>query len=119
MSPQPLVDAQTITDVVATIVEAAHPERIVLFGSHADGSNEWDSDLDLLIVTETELAPVDRVLEIRRLFGQAPCPLDVIVYTPAEVEQWGGVPSSFLHQILAQGKTLYGRSTPEAGTTVD
>jgi predicted nucleotidyltransferase len=118
MCPQPLVDSLTITDVVDTIVRARHPERIILFGSHADGTNAWDSDLDLLIVTETDLPPVDRVLEIRRVFKQAPCPLDIQVYTPAELEYWKEIPSSFVHQILTQGRTLYERTPGNSGAAV-
>ena len=119
MSPRSLVDSQTIAEVVDTIVRARHPDRIVLFGSHADGTNAWDSDLDLLIVTETDLPPVDRVLDIRRLFERAPCPLDILVYTPAELAYWKETPSSFLHQILTQGTTLYERAQAGSGATVD
>ena len=119
MCPRSLVDSQIIADVVDTIVRARRPERIVVFGSHADGTNAWDSDLDLLIVTETDLPPVDRVLDIRRLFEQAPCPLDVLVYTPAELAYWEELPSSFVHQILTQGTTLYERTEASTGAAVD
>ena len=119
MSAQSLVDSQTIARVVDTIARARNPERIVVFGSHADGTNAWDSDLDLLVVTETDLPPVERVLDIRRLFDRAPCPLDILVYTPAELEYWNQLPSSFVHQVLTQGTTLYERAQPDSGAVVD
>ncbi|MEW6753302.1 MAG: nucleotidyltransferase domain-containing protein [Candidatus Latescibacterota bacterium] len=118
MEPRPLADRQTIARVLDTIVRARDPERVVLFGSHAEGTDTWDSDVDLLVVMETRLGPVERVLDIRRLFAQAPCALDILVYTPAEADYWSRVPSSFLHDILAHGRVLYERAPAGAGRPV-
>ncbi len=100
---------QTLELVVETLV-CAHPfEQIVLFGSHATGHSQWDSDLDLLVVWQTNLPPLERALETRRLLEGIDCPLDIVVYTPAELDYWKEVPSSFAYQVLAEGTTLYER----------
>lgn len=46
---------EQITSAVHRIAEAARPERILLFGSHARGEARDDSDLDLLVI-ESEVA---------------------------------------------------------------
>ena len=45
---------QALDKAVAAIVEIAHPELIILFGSWAEGTARLDSDVDLLVVAETE-----------------------------------------------------------------
>ena len=101
---------QTLELVVETLVRAHPFERIVLFGSHATGHSQWDSDLDLLVVWQTDLPPLERALETRRLLEGIDCPLDIVVYTPAELDYWREAPSSFASQILAEGTTLYERN---------
>lgn len=101
---------QTLELVVETLVRAHPLERIVLFGSHATGHSQWDSDLDLLVVWQTDLPPLERALETRRLLEGIDCPLDIVVYTPAELAYWKQAPSSFASQILAEGTTLYERN---------
>ena len=111
---------QTLDLVVETLVRAHPFERIVLFGSHATGHGQWDSDLDLLVVWQTDLPPLERALETRRLLADINCPLDIVVYTPAELDYWQQTPSSFASQILAEGTTLYERNPAKnLGATVD
>ena len=102
--------SQTLDFVVETLIRAHPLERIVLFGSHATGHSQWDSDLDLLIVWQTELPPLERVLETRRLLAGIDSPLDIVVYTPDELAYWQQAPSSFASQVLAEGTTLYERN---------
>jgi len=116
---QPLVTQEIIQQVADTIARTKHPDLIVVFGSCSRRDSRWDSDLDLFVVMQTDLPPLERSLDIRRLFERAPCPMDVIVYTPAELDYWKDVPSSFAHQALTQGMILYERATEDAGATVD
>ena len=51
----PPVDSQLLEEVVRRIRLVGNPERIVLFGSHAHGTDRPDSDLDLLIVEDSDL----------------------------------------------------------------
>jgi predicted nucleotidyltransferase len=100
--------------VVQTIVGAKNPQKIVLFGSHAEGKARWDSDIDLLVVMEAEAPPGQRTLEIRQLFKRLPCPIDLFVYTPSEVEYWQALPSSFIAHMLKHGVVLYEREPETA-----
>jgi len=93
--------------ILATLIEEYKPEKIILFGSLATGRiHEW-SDIDLLITKETDKRPLDRALEVYTLLGDYREPVDVIVYTPAEVELLLNEGSFFVAEILAEGKTVY------------
>jgi len=93
--------------ILATLIEEYKPEKIILFGSLATGRiDEW-SDIDLLIIKETDKRPLDRALEVYTLLGDYSEPMDVIVYTPAEVELLLNEGSFFVAEILAEGKALY------------
>ena len=112
------VTPEIVDHVVGTIVRALDPEKIMVFGSCAREERQWDSDLDLFVVMGTELPFVDRSLKIRNLFERVPCPLDIVVYTPEEVAYWRDVPSSFVHQVLVEGRLLYDRTAEAVGQTV-
>ena len=56
---------------------------------------------------------MDRRLKVRRLLHELDknIGLDILFYTPEEVERLKDHPSSFLHHILATGVTVYDRNT--------
>jgi predicted nucleotidyltransferase len=111
--------SHAIDRVVQTIVEAKRPHKIVLFGSHAEGKARWDSDIDLLVVMEDKGSPRQRALEIRRLFKKLPCPMDLFVCTPSEVEYWQDLPSSFISHMLKHGVVLYEREPETADRSLN
>jgi predicted nucleotidyltransferase len=92
--------------IVSIIKEEYSPERIILFGSLANGKvHEW-SDIDLLIVKETDKRPVDRTIEICKLIHPK-VGIDLFVYTPNEYEALVREKFFFLVSILREGKVLY------------
>ena len=85
----PPVDAPLLEEVVRRTRRVGSPERIVLFGSHARGNKRPDSDLDLLIVQDSDLPRYRRAPRyLRALVGVFPAK-DVVVWTPAEIAAWG------------------------------
>jgi predicted nucleotidyltransferase len=92
-----------------TIIERFNPRRIVLFGSHARGEATAESDLDLFIEMETQVRPPERAIEVSSVFGLRPWSLDVVVYTPEEVQRLRKVNGTLLSLIEAEGKVLYER----------
>ena len=52
MDDRRTVDQKTLDDIIRRIVEVAHPEKIILFGSAARGEMGPNSDVDLLIIKE-------------------------------------------------------------------
>ena len=59
-----MIDQKTINEIRDLIVETYQPEKIILFGSYANGNPTDDSDLDLLIVVETEFLGKTRFLHL-------------------------------------------------------
>jgi predicted nucleotidyltransferase len=57
-----VVDEDLLKAIVKRLVDAADPERIVLFGSRARGDHQSDSDLDLLIVADSAEPPHRRAV---------------------------------------------------------
>ena len=95
--------------VVQTIAAACNPERIILFGSAANGEFTETSDLDLLVIAESDLPRYRRAAPLRLLFAPYPCPLDILFYTPQEVDTWGGTTNHVVTEALRTGRVVYER----------
>ena len=109
--PSPKVDDALLQEIVEKIVAAFHPRRIILFGSRARGDYYLDSDLDLFVEMETNLHPVERRTQIRSLFQPQKCAMDILVYTPEEVQRRKNSLVSLVPVIEEEGKVLYDRSS--------
>ncbi|MCS6951165.1 MAG: nucleotidyltransferase domain-containing protein, partial [bacterium] len=59
--------AEMLDDIVKKLVESYAPQKIILFGSYASGRAREDSDIDLLIVKDTQQPHLDRWREVKRL----------------------------------------------------
>ena len=104
-----VIDRDVVDDVVRRVVVALQPKRIVVFGSVARGEAGPDSDLDLFIEMESELRFIDRCVAVRRVLQNAHIPMDLFVYTPAEVDAHRGRIGNLLSYVEAEGEVLYER----------
>lgn len=103
----PAVDDALLHEVVQRIRQVGNPQKIVLFGSHARGDAHLTSDLDLLVIEESDLPRYRRASRyLRSLVGLHPAK-DVVVWTPVEVAEWATVPHAFITTALREGKVLY------------
>jgi len=97
-------------EVVRRLVDEFQPEEIYLFGSHAWGKPTADSDLDLLvIVSQSHQKPIQRAIRAQRSLRGVKVPVDVLVKTRREFENYSSVKASLEAQISREGKLLYGR----------
>jgi predicted nucleotidyltransferase len=103
------MERKQLEEITQTIVTRFNPVRVVLFRSHARGQETEDSDVDLFVEMETDRRPPERAIEIGAVFGLRPWSMDVVVYTPAEVEQLKNVHGTLLSEIEAEGEVLYER----------
>jgi uncharacterized protein len=103
------VDA--ISEMVRRIVEAVHPDKIILFGSHARGEAGPDSDVDLLVVAPSEEDRAHRLLPVYRVLREVGVPKDVVWWTQDEIDDWRNVRGHFINRVLRDGKVLYERPT--------
>jgi len=101
------VDEALVKEIVQRIVEIAHPEKVVLFGSCARGAAGQGSDIDLLVIAESEEPRYRRAAPLYRALADVMAPLDIVVYTPAEARDWSQVPEAFVTTALREGRVLY------------
>ena len=104
-----MVDKREIERVAKRIGIAANAERVILFGSYARGEASENSDVDLMIIARSELPRFKRTRELYKFFQPHPFGMDLLVYTPEEVEKGKRSPLSFVSTVLQEGKTLYVR----------
>lgn len=104
-----MVQQGQIETVAARLAEAAGAERVILFGSHARGEAHDASDVDLMIVAQSDLPRFKRSRVLYRLLRPYPFSMDLVVYTPEEVERGKRSPLSFVSSVLREGKTVYVR----------
>jgi len=79
-----------------------HPRKIILFGSYASGSPKPESDVDLVMVMPFKGKGTEQVVEIRRRV-EAPFPLDLILWRPADLRRR----DSFARSVLKEVKLMY------------
>ena len=108
--PVPVIAIKDIRQYANAIVRAFNPERVILFGSYAEGHPTEDSDVDLLVVMPHEGRDVEQAFEIRRSIPRT-FPLDLVVRTPEAVQRRLGQNDTFLTAVWRTGKTLYERGT--------
>jgi predicted nucleotidyltransferase len=91
---------------VRDIVGRYRPERVVLFGSHAYGRPNSDSDVDLLVIMKHRGTGAEQAALIRQQV-RAGFPVDLIVRSPANIRQRVKMGDSFIREILEKGQVLH------------
>lgn len=109
-TPHRRVTKRLLNDIVQRIVEHFHPEKIILFGSRAYGTPHEDSDIDLFIIMDSDLRPAQRSATVSLACHPKGVSMDVIVRTPAEVQQRLDMGDFFIAEILEKGQVLYDHS---------
>ena len=99
-----------IEDVLQKVVTGYSPQKVILFGSHAYGQPDENSDIDLLIIKETKKRPIERWMEVKRLVRDRNRTVSIspLVYTPRELEERLAIKDFFIQEVLEKGKVLYG-----------
>jgi predicted nucleotidyltransferase len=102
------------------VAERFHPDKIILFGSHAYGTPHEDSDVDILVVMPCR-NQLDQAVRVE-LACDPPFPLDILVVTPKNMKWRLEEGESFLREITSRGQVLYEKpadSTPAEEVAVN
>ena len=98
-----------LENVVARLKAEFQPEEIFLFGSHAWGTPDENSDVDLFVVVrESTERPIQRMQRAHHCLGGMGFSKDVLVRTRAEVNRFKHLRASLAYQVLNQGRKIYG-----------
>ena len=98
-----------IRDIVRRIVDTAQPEKVILVGSRARGDARWNSDFDVLVIKQSDEPRYRRSVPLYAALADLPVEVEVMVYTPEEVEEWSQVPQAFITTAVREGMTIYER----------
>lgn len=95
--------------IIDRIIEYCRPEKIILFGSFARGEEKSNSDIDLLIIKDSNKKRPFRVKEVFEAVRgmDREYALDPIVYTPDEIDKRLALGDYFIREIVQEGKVLY------------
>jgi len=92
---------------VEKIKQEYEPEKIYIFGSFAEGKITSSSDIDFFIVKKTIKPRRERNREVSRLLLDRQVPVDILVYTPAEIARRTRLGDGFILGIINSGKLVY------------
>lgn len=100
---------RNLKKVLKALVQKYRPERIIIFGSFAKGDVGPASDIDILIVKETNKRYFDRISDVTRICDYD-VGIDFLVYTPEEYDEALKSNTFFKDEIIGKGKVLYERA---------
>ena len=96
-----------IRNIVKQLLRVYQPEKIILFGSIANGEIKEGSDIDLFIIkNDVPDFGVDRIRQLDTLIKYK-LATDFIVYRPEEVRDRLELGDPFIKNIFEDGKVLY------------
>jgi predicted nucleotidyltransferase len=82
-----MVHQDNIEHVARNMAISINAERVILFGSYARGDATEQSDVDLMIIAKSNLPRFKRSRELYKLLRHNPFAMDIVVYTPQEIEK--------------------------------
>ncbi|MBU1487671.1 nucleotidyltransferase domain-containing protein [bacterium] len=103
------ISKQIIDEIVDRIVESAKPTKIILFGSFARGDQAQESDIDILVIEDEVISRRKEMVKIRRTLRDMRVPVDIIVASKKQIEEYGWIYGTALFSAMQEGKTLYAR----------
>ena len=99
---------EKVLDRGVKALQSYEPQKVFLFGSWARGEEDELSDLDIVVIKETEAPFFSRLQEVMAILPPD-TPADVLVYTPCEFRQMSERGNAFAEMLLEEGKLIYER----------
>ncbi len=98
---------EKLEQAVKLLVEACHPERIILFGSQARGTEDERSDIDIMVVEKNVASKADEIVRLCRVLAPLGLGVDLVVVDETAFDYWKETPGTVHYEALTEGKTLY------------
>jgi len=98
---------ETVSRLTRLLVDAAHPRRLILFGSHARGDAREDSDVDILVVEERPADRLREMVRLNRLLRGLEVAVDLLVVSEEKFNHWRDTPGNIYFEASSEGRVLY------------
>ena len=96
-----------LKEIIKRVVDVAHPERIIMFGSAARGEMGPNSDVDLLVIKNGEYDQSLLAGDIYMNLHGIKQAVDVILVTPEQVERYRNTHCLIIAPALKEGMEIY------------
>ena len=102
-----MTSMQVIEEIGTRLANAAPPKsRVLLFGSHARGTADDNSDFDVLVIEPTVESPISEAVRLRRELRGLGVPIDVVVMDEAKATRRAAVRGTMVERALREGRLL-------------
>jgi len=102
-----MITQKQINEVVEMIASKFKPEKIILFGSYASGTPTEESDLDLLVIKDSDVPSRLQNREVRKVTSGLKIPMDVIVKTTNDFERYKDIVGTIIYPANKFGRVVY------------
>jgi uncharacterized protein len=103
----PTRDTETIKQLTELLIQAAKPNRIIMFGSRARGEAGEDSDLDVMVIEEALSDRAGEMVRLNRLLRSFDIPVDLLVVSAEKFNYWRDTPGNVYFEAATEGVVLY------------
>ena len=98
---------QIVSNLTGVLVQAAHPKRIILFGSQARGDAAPHSDFDIMVVEEKPANRFGEIVRLNRLLRSFDVAIDLLVVSDEKFQYWRDTPGNVYYEAATGGQVLY------------
>lgn len=102
-----MITQEQINEISRRIVKSFKPRKIILFGSYANGIPTQESDLDLLIIKDSNFPSRLQNRKVRKILSDLKVPVDVIVKTSEEFQRYKDIIGTIIYPANKFGKVIY------------
>ena len=100
-------DHELLRRLTAALVNAANPDRIILFGSRARGEGTEDSDFDIMVVESRIGDRGEEMVRLSRALRSLGIPVDLLVVSTDQFQYWRDTPGNVYFEAASEGLVLY------------
>lgn len=96
-----------VNPVLLNTIKLYQPRLAILFGSQARGDADPTSDVDIVLVKDTQDKFFDRLKKFALMLPNNAPQVDALIYTPEEfanMKDWG---TPLIQQAIKEGKVIY------------
>jgi len=101
-----VIDEEQLLEAARRLLSATAGARVILFGSHAQGTAVERSDIDLLVIEPKVANPALESVRLMRELRDLRLPFEVVVVSEEDASEWQDVCGSLVHAALSEGRAL-------------